>query len=123
MTNEKEKRQCVLVVDDQPRVLKFIEIALKIHGFKVISTTSGEDALELIKSDEPDIMLLDIIMPGIDGFEVLEKLRTFTQLPVITFSASPENRDSAIRLGANSFMLKPFDPDELVRRIKAILQQ
>ena len=122
MINEAEKRQCVLVVDDQPKVLRFVEVGLKLRGFKVITTTSGEEALELVKSAKPDIMLLDIIMPGIDGFEVLKELRTFTKLPVIAFSASPGNQDEALRLGANDFMHKPFDPDDMVRKIKALLQ-
>jgi len=117
-----EKRQCVLVVDDHPKILMFVEIDLKLHGFKVITTTSGEEALELIKSAKPDIMLLDIIMPGMDGFEVLRKLRAFTQLPVIALSANTGNYDDTIRLGANAFMPKPFQPDEMVVRIKALLR-
>lgn len=116
-----EKRQCVLVVDDQPKVLRFVEIGLRIHGFDVIATTSGREALELVKRAWPDIMLLDIVMPEIDGFEVLEKLRAFSQLPVIAFSASPENRDEAMRLGASVFMSKPFEPDEMVRKISSLM--
>ena len=121
MINAEGKKQCVLVVDDHPKVLRFIEIDLKLRGFEVITTTSGSEALELVKSAKPDIMLLDIIMPEMDGFEVLKKLRDFTQLPVIAFSASPGNYHEAIRHGANDFMPKPFQPDEMVRRIKALL--
>jgi two-component system, OmpR family, KDP operon response regulator KdpE len=119
--NAEEKKQCVLVVDDHPKVLRFIEIDLKLRGFEVITTTSGSEALELVKSAKPDIMLLDIIMPEMDGFEVLKKVRSFTQLPVIAFSASPANYEDAMRLGANDFMPKPFQPDEMVRRIKTLL--
>jgi len=111
----------VLVVDDHPKVLRFIEIDLKLRGFEVVTTNSGSEALELVKSGKPDIVLLDIIMPGMDGFEVLKKLRDFTQLPVIAFSASPGNYQDAVRLGANDFMAKPFQPDEMVKRIKALL--
>jgi two-component system KDP operon response regulator KdpE len=117
----KKKRQCVLVVDDHPKVLRFIEIDLKLRGFEVITTSSGSEALELVKSAKPDIMLLDIIMPGMDGFEVLRKLRDFTRLPVIAFSASPGNYHEAMRLGANDFMPKPFQPDEMVSKIKALI--
>jgi DNA-binding response OmpR family regulator len=120
--NKTENRQCVLVVDDQPKVLRFIEIDLKLRGFKVITTTSGEEALELVKSAKPDIVLLDIIMPGMDGFAVLKELQTFIKLPVIAFSTSPGNQDEALRLGANDFMHKPFDPDDMARRIKALLE-
>ncbi len=122
MMNKAEKRQCVLVVDDHPKVLRFIEIDLKLRGFKVITTTSGEEAMELVKSAKPDIVLLDIIMPRIGGFAVLKELRTFTKLPVIAFSASPGNQDEALRLGANDFMNKPFDPDDMVRKIKSLLE-
>ncbi len=119
--DSKGKKPCVLVVDDHPKVLRFIEIDLKLREFEVVTTTSGSEALELVKSGKPDIVLLDIIMPGMDGFEVLRKLRDFTQLPVIAFSASPGNYQDAMRLGANDFMAKPFQPDEMVKRIKALL--
>jgi DNA-binding response OmpR family regulator len=109
------------VVDDQPKVLRFIEIDLKLRGFIVITTTSGEEALKLVKSAEPDIMLLDIVMPEIDGLEVLKQLRTFTQLPVIAFSASPDNYHESMRLGANDFVTKPFQPDDMFKRITALL--
>ena len=118
---EPGKKKRVLVVDDHPKVLKFIEIDLKLRGFDVLSTTSGSAALELVRSKNPDIVLLDMIMPGIDGFETLKELRTFTDLPVIAFSASPGNQDEAIRLGANDFVHKPFDPDDMAGRIKMFL--
>jgi two-component system KDP operon response regulator KdpE len=121
--NKTEKRKRVLVVDDHPKVLRFIEIDLKLRGFEVITTTSGEEALGLVKSAKPDIMLLDVIMPGMDGFEVLKKLRAFTQLPVIAFSASSGNYNGAMQLGANDFMIKPFQPDEMVSRIRALLNR
>lgn len=117
----KEKKQRVLVVDDHLKVLKFIEIDLKLRGFEVITTTSGSEALELVKSAKPDIVLLDIIMPAMDGFEVLNKLRDFTQVPVIAFSATPENCHNAMLLGASDFMSKPFEPDDMVGRIRALL--
>lgn len=123
MADKAEKQQCILVVDDHPKVLRFIEIDLRLRGFKVIITTSGETALELVKSAKPDVMLLDMIMPGIDGIEVLRRLRAFTQLPVIAFSASPGSYDDAMLLGANDFVTKPFQPDEMALRIRALLNQ
>jgi DNA-binding response OmpR family regulator len=121
MTGVEAKRR-VLVVDDQPKVLKFIEIDLKLRGFEVVSATSGKEALELTKTVKPDIILLDMIMPGIDGFGMLKELRTFTDLPVIAFSASPGNQDEALRNGASDFVHKPFDPDDMARRIRALLK-
>jgi two-component system KDP operon response regulator KdpE len=117
-----EKKKRVLVVDDQPMVLKFIEIDLKLRGFEVVGATSGNEALELMKTVKPDIILLDMIMPGINGFEMLKELRIFTDLPVIAFSAAPENQDEALRCGANDFMHKPFNPDDMVRRIGVLLK-
>jgi two-component system KDP operon response regulator KdpE len=116
-------RQRVLVVDDHPKVLRFIEIDLKLRGYEVMTTLSGEEALELVKTACPDIMLLDIIMPVMDGLEVLKQLRCFTQLPVITFSASAANYHDAMRCGASDFLTKPFEPDEMDRRIKALLNR
>jgi two-component system, OmpR family, KDP operon response regulator KdpE len=117
-----EKKKSVLIVDDQPKVLKFIEIDLKLRGFHVVTTGSGEKALELITSMKPDVVLLDMIMPGMDGFETLKKLRISSDLPVIAFSASPGNQDPAMEAGANEFMHKPFDPDDMAQRINALIE-
>jgi two-component system KDP operon response regulator KdpE len=119
---EKQKKTCVLVVDDHPGVLKFIEIDLKLRGFEVISTTSCRQALVLTKSAKPDIVLLDMIMPDMSGFDMLKELRTYTDLPVIAFSASPGNQEEALRLGANDFVHKPFHPDDMARRIKTFTE-
>ena len=116
-----QKRPLVLVVDDHRQVLRFVEINLKLHGFGVITTTSGEEALAIIRAEEPDIMLLDIVMPIIDGFEVLRQLRIFNQLPVIAFSASIANCAEAIKLGANAFVSKPFNINDLEGKIGAFL--
>jgi len=118
-----EKKHLILLVDDHPKVLRFIEIDLRIHGFDVLTTTSGKKAVELVRSAKPDIMLMDIIMPEMSGFEVLRELRAFTDLPVIAFSADPGNRDEAMYSGANYFMAKPFHPNEMVRRIETFLKQ
>ncbi len=115
------RKQRILVVDDHPKVLRFIEIDLTLRGYEVITAVCGEEALELMESASPDIVLLDIIMPGLDGFEVLRRMRRFTKLPVITYSASAENYREAMQLGASAFLTKPFEPDEMARRIKELL--
>ena len=120
-TNDTDKKRLVLVVDDERRVLKFMEIDLRFRGFEVITTTSGQEALQLIKSAKPDIVLLDIVMPEINGFLVLRQLRTFSLLPVIAFSANIANHDEAMRLGANTFISKPFKTDDIVSKIDAYL--
>lgn len=119
---ESEKKKRVLVVDDHSKVLKFIEIDLKLRGFEVFCAGSGVQALELINSVKPDIVLLDMVMPEKDGFEVLRELRAFSKTPVIAFSASPGNQDPALRAGANDFMHKPFNPEDMARKINTLLR-
>ena len=116
-----EIRKKILVVDDEQAIRKVLSIKLKISGYDVIAASSGREALELIESACPDVMLLDVIMPGIDGFEVLQKLRSASELPVIVFSAWPENGQKALNLGANDFMSKPLDFDELIVKIEKLL--
>ena len=118
-----ENKKLVLVVDDHPKLLRFVEISLKLSGFDVVCSGSGREALEQIRSTKPDIMLLDIVMPDMDGFEVLRQLRAFSRMPVIALSASPANHQPALQLGANVFMPKPFAPDELVSRINDLLNR
>jgi DNA-binding response OmpR family regulator len=113
----------VLLVDDEHALLRVFGIKLKLAGYEVVTTPSGEEALDLMNSTRPDIMLLDVIMPGMDGFEVLEKVRVVSELPVIVFSARSENAQKALSLGANDFLAKPFDVEDLVRRIEELLGQ
>ena len=113
----------ILVVDDDVKILRFLRTSLKLSGYEVFTATSGEEALELFKSEKPDIMLLDILMPGMYGFEVLTRLRTVSELPVIAFSAHASTAEEALQLGANDFLAKPFKPDELIERIRSLLNQ
>ncbi len=114
----KGSKVCVLVVDDDVKILRFIRSSLALAGYTVITTTSGEEALALLESEKPNIMLLDILMPVMDGFEVLRRARAVSELPVIAVSAHASAAEEALRLGANDFLTKPFRPDELVKRIK-----
>lgn len=111
----------VLIVDDERGILRVLSIKLKVSGYDVLTAGSGQEALGLIASASPDIMLLDIIMPGVDGFEVLQKLRLTSKMPVIVYSARPSNMQEALKLGADDFLAKPFDVDELVKRIGMLL--
>jgi len=116
-----ETTKRVLVVDDEPGIGNILRIKLRISGYDVITALGGQEALDLVASAKPDIMLLDVIMPGVDGFEVLQKLRSYSQLPVIVFSARQDNAAKALELGANDFLAKPFAPEELVNKIRSIL--
>jgi len=120
MTNEEVKKTRVLVIDDHPKLIKFMRLGLKFAGFEVTTADSGKDALETIGSDGLDIVLLDMRMPDMDGFEVLQRLREFSQVPVIAYSATPEYSTPALESGANSFLAKPFDIDHLTELIKKL---
>lgn len=116
-----ESKVRVLVVDDDEKILRFIGSSLRLAGYDVSTATSGEEALQLVESKKPQIMVLDILMPVMDGFDVLQKLRTVSKLPVITISAHASAAGQALSLGANAFLAKPFRPDELIKKIKALL--
>ena len=116
-----ESKIRILVVDDDVKILRFIRSSLTLAGYDVAATTSGEHALKLVESDMPHIMLLDMYMPVMDGFEVLEKVRSTCDLPVIAFSAHASAAEKALSLGASRFLSKPFRPDELIKVINSVL--
>ena len=113
----------VLLVEDEQRILRFMNIALRAAGYRVLVATTGEQALDLAQSEQPDIMLLDIYLPGTNGLEALRKLRTFSQMPVIVISARDSVGPEALQLGANEFITKPFKPDDLIQQIRNVLRQ
>jgi CheY-like chemotaxis protein len=115
-----EKRR-ILVVDDEPGIVRVLRIKLKLHGYEVIGTTSGAEAVELARERQPDLILLDILMPGMTGTEVMERVRAFSNVPVIILTARPDIRQIAIKMGADDYLSKPFDPDRMLEKIKAIL--
>lgn len=117
------RKQRVLVVDDDPRIIRFIRASLMAHGYDVLTASNGEEALEVVKMNTPDIMLLDIRLPVKDGFQVLQELRTFSSMPVIAFSANSSVSKQALSLGANDFISKPFTPDEMITRTRSILNR
>lgn len=118
-----ENKKRVLVVDDEEGILHFTRVSLNLLGYDVTTTTSGAEALRLAKSEKYDIMLLDIVMAPLDGLEVLLELRTFSQLPVIVFTARSVIFKEALKLGANDSLAKPFVPQDLVKIIKDVLKE
>jgi DNA-binding response OmpR family regulator len=117
-----EPRKRILVVDDEPRIGKVLGIKLKLSGYDVITTANGVEAIDMVRTRKPDIMLLDIFMPGVDGMEIFKKVRSFSQIPIIIFSGRPEVAQLASGLGANDYVAKPFNPDLLVEKIEAVLK-
>jgi two-component system, OmpR family, KDP operon response regulator KdpE len=111
----------VLVVDDEPRILKFLSLKLSSSGFDVTAAENGSAALEITRKNPPDIILMDIIMPGMDGVETLKKLRTYCSCPVILFSARDHDQQEIRALGADDYIRKPFDPEEIITRINHFL--
>jgi DNA-binding response OmpR family regulator len=112
----------VLLVDDEERVLNFLRSKLKVSGYEVLTANNGHDALEEAQAQEPDLIVLDILMPRMDGFDTLKELRRFSSVPVIILSARRDDADKikGLGLGADDYLAKPFNPDELVARIESV---
>ena len=115
----------VLVADDEPRITKLVSIALGEEGFRVISASGGEEALMKAEEVRPDIVLLDIVMPDLDGIEVMRQLRERRPVPVILLTAKGSTSDKAkgLDLGADDYIAKPFHPDELAARVRAVIRR
>jgi DNA-binding response OmpR family regulator len=112
----------VLVVDDEPRILNFLSSKLRASGYEVLTARNGAEALEQVPAHEPDLVVLDVMMPKMDGFETLKEIRSFSSVPVIILSAKGSNTDKVkgLDLGADDYLAKPFSPDELIARIEAV---
>lgn len=115
----------ILVVDDEQRMIDFIRMNLELEGFQVFQATNGIEALDQVRKHIPDLTILDIMMPQIDGFEVLRMLREFSNVPVIMLTAKGEEEDKVrgLELGADDYVTKPFGARELVSRVKAVLRR
>lgn len=115
----------ILVTDDEPRIISMIRMNLELEGHRVIEAHNGVEALESIRTKLPDLVLLDVMMPELDGFETLKMLREFSTIPVIMLTAKGEENDKVygLELGADDYITKPFSPRELSSRIKAVLRR
>jgi two-component system, OmpR family, KDP operon response regulator KdpE len=115
----------ILVIDDEPQIRRALRAGLERNGFQVLLAAGGEEGLDAAAEHPPDVVILDLAMPGIDGFEVCRQLREWTQAPIIVLSVREGERDKieALTLGADDYLTKPFSLDELVARIKAILRR
>lgn len=116
------RRFRILVVDDEERILNFLSAKLKASGYEVLTAPNGVMGLEQVQAQEPDLVVLDLLMPKMDGLEMLKQLRTFSPVPVIILTAKGTDTDriKGLKLGADDYLPKPFNPDELVARIEAI---
>jgi DNA-binding response OmpR family regulator len=125
MTERNNKRRKILVVDDEERIVRFIRLNLEHDGFVVFEAFNGKQALQRLRDETPDLVLLDVMMPDMDGFEVLEMIREISTVPVIMLTAKGEENDRVrgLELGADDYVTKPFSPRELTSRIKAVLRR
>ncbi len=116
----------IILAEDEPQIARLIEFKLKKEGYQVTWKENGEEALEAIKADKPDLVLLDVMMPVMDGYEVLRRLKedeNLKSIPVIMLTARAQERDvvKGINSGAEDYITKPFHPAELLARVKRIL--
>jgi DNA-binding response OmpR family regulator len=120
-----EMTKKVLVVDDEPRYLRLIEANLRTEGYEVITAQDGIQAVEIFSSDPPELVLLDIMMPQLDGFAVCQRIRQFSNVPIIMLTAKGEEKDRVrgLDLGADDYLTKPFSATELLARVRAVLRR
>lgn len=125
MVDDLFKNREILVVDDEERMARFIRLNLEHDGFRVIEAYRGMQAIQKIRISMPDLVLLDVMMPDIDGFEVLKMIREVSSIPVIMLTAKGEEDDRVhgLELGADDYITKPFSPRELVSRVRAVLRR
>jgi DNA-binding response OmpR family regulator len=120
-----EKHTCIMVVDDEQAILRMLSRTLEPEGYGVILADNGRSALELLEECRPDLVILDIMMPGLDGFQVLDLIRQRSNIPVIMLTARCEvtTLHDALCLGADDYVRKPFRKGELLARIRAKLRR
>jgi len=115
----------ILVVDDEPAIADLVEIHLLAEGYRVRKADNGADALRIVAEEHPDLVILDIMMPGMDGLEVCRAIRRDRNVPILMLSAKSEDVDKilGLKVGADDYLTKPFNPLELVARVKAQLRR
>jgi DNA-binding response OmpR family regulator len=117
--------ETILVVDDEPRFLRLVEANLSAEGFAVLTSPNGQEAVKRVADDRPDLVLLDVMMPVLDGFSALDRIREFSMVPVIMLTAKGEEADrvEGLNRGADDYVVKPFSAQELVARVRAVLRR
>ncbi|UCH93876.1 MAG: response regulator transcription factor [Candidatus Aminicenantes bacterium] len=118
--------QKILIIEDDPTIIEGLEAAFKFHGFQVSYAESSETGLPLVRQNKPDLVILDIMLPGLDGFETCKRIREQDQhIPIIMLTAKSQESDKLLgfELGADDYVTKPFSAKELIARVKAVLKR
>jgi DNA-binding response OmpR family regulator len=120
-----DERQRVLIVEDEPNIASFARMYLEAAGFGVTHAARGDEGLRLAESDPPDLVILDLMLPGMDGYEITKRLRRGGSTPIIMLTARDDAVDKVVglELGADDYITKPFNPRELVARVRAVLRR
>ncbi len=115
----------VLIVDDDENIVELIRLYMEKDGFTAVTASNGEEALEKFKAQTPSIVILDVMMPGMDGWQVCREIRRMSNIPIIMLTAKGETFDKVLglELGADDYMVKPFETKELIARVKAVLRR
>ncbi len=119
------KKTMILVADDDPQLLRLVTRNLQFEGYEVLPASDGQQALEQIEAQRPDLVLLDVMMPKMDGFSVCHRVREFSAVPIILVTARGQEQDKirGLDLGADDYLTKPFSVDELLARVRAVLRR
>jgi DNA-binding response OmpR family regulator len=120
-----EQKSLALVVDDDPEILRLVSLNLRLENFCAITTADSSEALQLVRDEQPALVLLDIMMPGTDGFRVCQQIREFSEVPIIILTAKGDVNEitRGLDLGADDYVVKPFNVNELAARVKAVLHR
>ena len=124
-TDSNKTSRAILVVDDEPRIVEVVSMNLELEGYRVFGAANGYEALKKLAQELPDLVILDLMMPEMDGFETLREIRQVSTIPVIMLTVKGDEIDriKGLELGADDYMTKPFSPKELVSRVKAMLRR
>jgi two-component system KDP operon response regulator KdpE len=119
------KRPVILIVDDEPQILRVMRASLPARGYEPRTAPGGLEGLDEIHKEMPDLVILDLVMPGVSGLEVCQRIREFSSVPIIVLSARGSEKDkvAALDLGADDYITKPFGMDELLARMRAVLRR
>ncbi len=115
----------ILAVDDEPLYQHLLKVNLEKEGYEVITASNGEDALDMVSSRHPDLVIMDIMMPKLDGLTTSERIRQFSNIPIIVLTARGEEQDRVrgLNIGADDYVVKPFSATELIARVRAVLRR